>query len=99
MASIVHIISKIWYCRNQSRFHDKFFPETPQVFAYNSLREFSILKSLSISIKFSKAPSITEVMWKSPTRNWIKVNPDGPPMVLLAMLEEGSFSELIGENS
>ncbi|KAF1874527.1 hypothetical protein Lal_00029954 [Lupinus albus] len=45
--------------------------------ANNSLRDFSILKALNISINYSKAPRISEVIWIPPSRGWFKVNSDG----------------------
>ncbi|KAF1879035.1 hypothetical protein Lal_00047707 [Lupinus albus] len=93
VASIVHIINTIWYCRNQYRFHDKILlvphalirikssialsGNSTNLCSSNSIKEFDILRSLNIAINHSKAPKISEVIWKPPSSGWIKVNIDG----------------------
>jgi hypothetical protein len=44
---------------------------------YNSMTDFMILKKFSVEIHPPRAPLIKEVMWLTPTPNWIKCNIDG----------------------
>ncbi|KAF1879583.1 hypothetical protein Lal_00033240 [Lupinus albus] len=80
------------YCRNQYRFQDKIllvphalirikssialFGNSINLCSSNSIKEFFILRSLNIAINHSKAPKISEVIWKPPSSGWIKVNID-----------------------
>ncbi|KAF1864428.1 hypothetical protein Lal_00021850 [Lupinus albus] len=93
MASIINIIHCIWYYKNQSIFEENscsiqqaiikiktaiaLSGNSPNLFANNSIRDFSILKDLNISINYTKAPIIIEIIWKAPSRGWIKVSNDG----------------------
>jgi hypothetical protein len=92
-ASLVNILSIIWYVRNQKRFSDKsihwktaismisanvFLSGNKTNKTFNSsMRDFTILKKFRINIHPPKAPIIKEVIWQPPLFNWIKGNTDG----------------------
>ncbi|XP_019430034.1 PREDICTED: uncharacterized protein LOC109337509 [Lupinus angustifolius] len=93
IACIIHIISTIWFCRNQARFEDGKIPiasaiarivrdttmsgNSSSTYATPTLNDLIILKSLPIDIHTNKAPRITDVIWYPPPFGWIKVNTDG----------------------
>jgi ribonuclease HI len=92
-ASIINIISAIWFRRNQARFQDKHIHW--KIIINNiissvhlsgchtsktsspDMTEFRILKHFRINIHPPNAPQIKEVIWSPPIFNWIKVNTDG----------------------
>jgi ribonuclease HI len=92
-ASLVNIISTIWFVRNQARFHDKIIHWSKAISIvkasvslsgnmtnltyYSSMTDFVILKTFRVNIHPHKAPSIKEVLWAPPLSNWIKCNTDG----------------------
>jgi ribonuclease HI len=93
LASLVNIISTIWYVRNQIRFQNKIIPWENAIALisanvslsgnltchtyHSSMRDFSILKKFSITLHPPKAPSIKEVLWAPPPLGWLKCNTDG----------------------
>jgi hypothetical protein len=92
-ASLVNILSIIWYARNQKRFRDKsiHWKTAISMISANvslsgnktnktinsSMRDFTILKNFRINLHPPKAPIIKEVFWQPPLFNWIKGNTDG----------------------
>jgi hypothetical protein len=92
-ASLVNIISTIWFVRNQKIFKEKSIHwryAISMIMAnvslsgnntskvYNSsMRDFTILKKFKINIHPPKAPTIKEVLWCPPQLNWMKCNTDG----------------------
>jgi ribonuclease HI len=92
-ATIVNIISTIWYSRNQSRFHNK---KTHWQLAVNniisavtlsgnyttkpsnsSVKDLIMLKKFNVNVHPTKPLSIKEVIWTPPLVGWIKCNTDG----------------------
>jgi ribonuclease HI len=92
-ASIINIISTIWYNRNQCRFNDKktnwrkpvnsiisavaLSGNNTSKASTSSIRDFILLKKFNIKIRPPKAPIIKEVIWSPPIIDWIKCNTDG----------------------
>jgi hypothetical protein len=93
LASLVNIISTVWFVRNQCRFNNKFIPwenaialisanvsltgNLTKLTYHSSMRDFSILKKFNIIVRPPKAPSIKEVLWAPPPLDWLKCNTDG----------------------
>ncbi|XP_019450601.1 PREDICTED: uncharacterized protein LOC109352874 [Lupinus angustifolius] len=90
-ASIVHIVSIIWFCRNQARFKTllnlsaamaklkleiSLSGNMSNALARPTILELTILKSLNVRINYSLASNIIEVCWLPPIRGWTKVNSD-----------------------
>jgi hypothetical protein len=89
LAGFINIVDIIWYCRNQARFHNKFFNFhivvnhicfNVNIIGYflkctssTSIHEFQILKAFSIELH-AHAPKIKEVYWYPPKHYWIKCN-------------------------
>ncbi|XP_019455063.1 PREDICTED: uncharacterized protein LOC109356182 [Lupinus angustifolius] len=93
IACILNAISTIWFCKNQARFNDTdithtqamakiradiaFIGNFSKLYAKNSRTEFNLLRAFGIKGKYIKAPTITEVLWKTPSFGLVKVNSDG----------------------
>jgi hypothetical protein len=92
-ASLVNIISIIWFVRNQKRFNGKSIHWKSSIamiianvslsgnitnkICNSSMTDFAILKRFKINIHPPNAPTIKEVLWCHPLVNWIKCNTDG----------------------
>lgn len=93
LASIVHVISTIWFCRNQARFNNRFvsFPLAISIASANisfsgnlctgtmrsCTNELTVLRSLDIKGHAARAPRIIQVDWYPPLCTWVKCNTDG----------------------
>ena len=92
-ATVINILSTIWYNRNQSRFNDKkpywrlainniisavlLSGNNTTKASNSSIKDFVLLKKFNIKIKPPKPPIIKEVIWSPPIADWIKCNTDG----------------------
>lgn len=92
-SDMINLINTIWFVRNQSRYHDMVIPwksvisiiianasmsgNHTALLSYNSVTDFSILRSYRVKINYPKAPDIKEIFWKPPMINWTKCNIDG----------------------
>jgi hypothetical protein len=75
LASIINVIDRIWYARNQIRFNDR-------VIQWKFVINIVISKTSHAGNRSSKthpprAPAIIEVLWQPPSFSWIKCNIDG----------------------
>ncbi|XP_019435927.1 PREDICTED: uncharacterized protein LOC109342391 [Lupinus angustifolius] len=92
-AAIIHSIYTIWHYRNKCRFEDKNILLNPAInkikvatslsghsinsSANSCIHEFSVLRSLHVSINYKKAPCIKEIIWNPPPMGRVKINSDG----------------------
>ncbi|CAL0329797.1 unnamed protein product [Lupinus luteus] len=93
IATIIHTVSTMWWCINQARFESKhrsvihaisrikiaasLSGNTSKSMASPSVKELCILKALNVTLNYSEAPKIIEMIWKRPTHDRIKINCDG----------------------
>ncbi|KAF1893764.1 hypothetical protein Lal_00002288 [Lupinus albus] len=93
VVAITHIISTIWFCRNQTKFEDKniylyqfvakirrkdsLSGQTVTTSSSLSLHDLLILKAFNVIINLNRAPIIVEVTWHPPRVGWLKVNTNG----------------------
>jgi len=91
-ATIVNIISSIWYSRNQSRFHNKvpywqvainniiyvvkLSGNNTNKLSNSSIRDFTILEKFNVDIHPPK-PAYIKIIWCPPIAGWINCNTDG----------------------
>jgi hypothetical protein len=88
LAALVNIISTICFVRNQVRFLNKIIPWenvvglissnvslsgnlTKATYHY-SMRDFSFLKKIRITLDPPRPPSIKEVLWQPPPLDWLR---------------------------
>jgi hypothetical protein len=92
-AAILNLLNSIWFARNNARFNNKaphwksavawiisntaLAGNNSNCVSSSSIRDFTILKRLNVSIHPPKAPFIKEVIWHPPSINCIKCNTDG----------------------
>ncbi|XP_058746496.1 uncharacterized protein LOC131619414 [Vicia villosa] len=93
VASFIMVLNAIWLARNMLRFHNVTFLVSKTISAIMELvalvggcssvgnplnmKDFEILKSFKVNIRPPKVPNNIEVIWKSPLRDWVKINCDG----------------------
>lgn len=84
LSGVVNILWSIWFSRNQVRFENKsvYISDAINLALANialsgNLSSGTILQKLSVSYRVDKAPLIKEIIWNSPSYNWIKCNLDG----------------------
>ncbi|XP_058759058.1 uncharacterized protein LOC131632300 [Vicia villosa] len=92
-AAVIYVLNSIWLARNKIRFQStkmNFSTATSYIMEAVSLagsvalatkhlnmHEFTIINSFKVIMRPLKAPNNMEVIWKPPSRNWIKINCDG----------------------
>lgn len=93
LAAVINLFNSIWFVRNESRFSNKLIHWKSAISdiisntsltgnltnkaSNNSICDFTVLKLFNVNIHRLKAPTITEVIWRSPLYHWIKCNSDG----------------------
>lgn len=103
---IIFLLNTVWYVRNCYIFKNKFVSvssfissilsacfvadNNAKVVSHLNMHDSFLLKFFKVVIKPPKAPRIIEVLWKPPSRIWIKINCDG------ASLNNPSVSACVG---
>lgn len=93
LAAVTNVCWIIWHCRNKLRFEGKTIPTKAAInlvvanvnltsritsgTMHSFVSSLMILKQFNINVHLNKAPSIVQVNWYPPFRNWIKCNTDG----------------------